>query len=269
MDKCNYQKKTPEERQAEALERMQAGVAKIQDSDSFKEFLKLASRFHDYSWGNWLMIFCQRPDATRVAGYRAWQELGRQVRKGERGIKISAPIVKKVEEDGVERRRVVGFRSASVFDVSQTDGEPLPTVEVPILDGDEGADLYAKLAALANGEFRLVDDQPIERNAAGYWDPNAKEIHVDSTLSQKQRVKTLAHELAHALADHGKNGESAAEAEVIAEGAAYLVCDRFGIDTSERSFPYVAAFAKDYEKFTKALARIKDVSKAILDAAGL
>lgn len=260
-----------ETRQREATERLEAGVRSIQGSETFKAFLRLAVKFHNYSWRNWMMIFIQKPDACRVAGYRAWQALGRQVRKGEKGLKILAPLIqKKRQDDEVRGDRIVGFRTVTVFDISQTEGDELPTVPVPVLTGDAGAELYRALASVACKEgIHLIDDAAIDRGAAGYWHPANREIHIDATLSQTQRVKTLAHELGHALCNHGGKGDtsSAAEAETIAESIAFIVCDSWGIDTSERSFPYVARFAQRFETFARVLDDVRRISALILDVA--
>src|SRR5215212_282861 len=161
-----------ETRLAEALARLDDAVSAIHDSEAFCRYLEVQARFHRYSYGNVLLILSQRPDATQVAGYRAWQSLGRQVRRGERGIKILVPMT--VREPGDQastdagdtvepaamprdpgpsadpasvRRRLL-FGVGTVFDVSQTDGEPLPAIDVPVLDGDDGAALYARLEAV-------------------------------------------------------------------------------------------------------------------------
>lgn len=256
------------ERTAAALKRLEDGVLAIQSSEDFKRFLLLASRFWDYSWRNWMLIACQCPVATHVAGYRTWQSLGRQVQKGQIGIKILAPVIRKiVDDEDAETTRLAGFRVVSVFDVSQTEGEALPTVHVPLLNGDLGAELYGRLAVLAGeNKITLVDDKPIEKGAAGYWSPTQNEIHIDSSLSQLQKAKTLVHELAHALAGHGRNGDRAetGEAETIAESVAFVICDHFGLDTSERSFPYVARFAKDMDMFSRVMGEMQRVSKLIL-----
>src|SRR5438132_14266511 len=134
----------------EARERLAEAVAKLADSDTFAAWLRARAAFHDYSFGNVCLIVSQRPDASQVAGYRAWQALGRQVRKGERAIKILAPCVRKVEdkETGEQARRVVVFRAVNVFDVSQTEGEPLPELESCPLEAEapELADFLCGLA---------------------------------------------------------------------------------------------------------------------------
>src|SRR5690242_4478341 len=120
----------------EARDRLAAAVEAMADSETFGAWLRARSAFHDYSFNNTLLIVSQRPDATQVAGYRTWQKLGRQVRKGEHGIRILAPCVVKRETDEGEERSAMFFRTVSVFDVSQTDGEPLPELEYRSLEGD-------------------------------------------------------------------------------------------------------------------------------------
>lgn len=187
-----------------------------------------------------MLILAQRPDATRVAGYRKWQELGRQVQKGEKAITILAPIVKKVEDDaGAEERKVVGFRAASVFDISQTQGDPLPEVNVPILEGDEGGCLYDDLGHVAAADGVRVDRSarfnPL--SAMGVYYPDSKRIIVREA-PQLQMTKTLAHELGHHFTGlHETYGEHRAEHETIAESVAYVVLARYGLDSGERSFP--------------------------------
>jgi hypothetical protein len=129
-------------RQPDILARLEQAVGAIQDSDSFRAYLDVQARFHRYSWSNVALIFAQRPDATQVAGYNAWLKMHRYVRRGEKAIKIVVPMTKKVEgEDGEPERKLI-FGTGNVFDVSQTDGEPLPVVEVPVLTGQAGRELY-------------------------------------------------------------------------------------------------------------------------------
>lgn len=256
---------TKNDRLAPALERLRRGVEMIQTSEGFRELLRLAARFHHYSWRNWLLIFAQCPQATRVAGYRAWQELGRQVRRGEKAIRIIAPIFRRQEKEDQEKR-LIGFREVNVFDLQQTEGEPLPRVDVPVLEGSNGCRLYEGLLRIGRQHFTVIDDQPVGHNAAGYWNPAAKEIRVDPLHSQLQRTKTLAHELAHALAGHGTKGDNTdtREAETVAEAVAFLVCDQFGLDTSERSFPYVALFSRELECLVRVFQEVERVARTIL-----
>ena len=121
------------EKVAEASRLLEAGVREVLDAEGFRRYLRFSARFHRYSANNVLLILAQRPDATRVAGYEAWRSMGRQVRRGEKGIRILAPVTRKAEDErGKEAARaLVGFRTATVFDVSQTDGEELPQAPTP------------------------------------------------------------------------------------------------------------------------------------------
>src|SRR5215207_1437335 len=146
---------------AASLFQLERAVAAIQDSDTFRAYLSAQARFHNYSFGNVLLILSQRPESTRVAGYRTWQSLDRHVMKGEKAIRIIAPAYYKRREvdeqtgDEVERQ-VTFFRSAAVFDYGQTDGKPLPEVPVPVLDSDAGGELYARLEDVAQAEGLTV-----------------------------------------------------------------------------------------------------------------
>jgi len=133
---------------AAVLARLEKAVGAIQDSDSFRRYLDVQARFHHYSWGNVALILAQRPDATQVAGYNAWLKMHRYVKRGEHGIKIIVPMTKKYKTEDGEDESKLFFGVGNAFDYSQTDGEPLPTVAVPVLAGEEGADLYGRLVPL-------------------------------------------------------------------------------------------------------------------------
>lgn len=255
-------------RQTELLQRLEDAVGAIQDSDSFRRWLDISSRFHNYSLGNQLLIAMQRPDATYVAGFHAWLKLGRHVLKGEKGIKIMVPLARKITNDeGDEERRVTGFGTGHVFDVSQTDGEPLPTLEVPTLDGDVGAELWDGLSGFAASRgvsVNVVDPGELPRDTMGYYMPATKGIVVGA-YGQRQRTKTLAHELGHHIA----RVDDRAENECIAEGIAYVVCAHFGVDTGERSFPYVASWAKDKAVLRTVLGTIQSASATLIEGVTL
>lgn len=250
-------------RQDEALQRLEAAVAAITDSDSFRRWLDVSARFHTYSLGNQLLIALQRPDATRVAGFHTWKKLGRFVKKGETGIRIFVPHVRKAtNEAGEEERVVTSFGTGVVFDVSQTDGDPLPEHEVPLLEGDEGGELWSGLSGFAAREGVSVEVRPLEdlpEGVMGYYSPLEKQIVVAEN-PQRQMTKTLAHELGH----HVARFDDRAENECIAEGIAYVVCGHFGLDTGERSFPYVAAWAADKERLRGVLGTIQSASATII-----
>src|SRR5581483_2713871 len=206
----------------------------IQDSDSFRHFLDVQSRFHQYSWGNVALIMAQRPDASRVAGYRTWQSMGRQVVRGEKAIKIVVPHFKRDEEapDDPERRKVY-FSIGNVFDVSQTEGEPIPTYEVPVLKEEGGRELFDELAHIAAKQEGLTVRMMMPREELpermGFYDPHTKTIAIRHQVPQLQRTKTLAHEMAHYFIGHSETyHEIRDEHETIAEAVAYVTLGHFG-----------------------------------------
>lgn len=253
--------------QPDALARLEAAIGEIHDSETFRRYLEVQARFHRYSWGNTLLILLQRPDATQVAGFHAWRKLGRFVKKGEKGIAIVVPHVRRKQANSGEdeKERVTGFGTGYVFDVSQTDGEPLPAVEVPVLDGEDGQELYDRLADLAAAEGVSLVRRPAEAMPAGvmgYYTPSERSIVV-AEASPLQMTKTLAHELGHHYT--GLTDASRSEHETIAESVAYVVCAHHGLDTGARSFPYVATWSRDPVVFKQALATIQRVSAELID----
>jgi len=263
----------------EVLKRLKEGVDEIQESDNFREFLLTMSKFHDYSIGNLILITMQRPDATRVAGFRTWQELGRWVKKGEKGIAILAPClppksarVKETEgdedeeQDRVTEIRPLYFKVVHVFDVSQTEGKPLPEFEVPALTGEANETLLSSVMRLA--EAQGVD---VSFESRPYQDPavkgmySGKSIWVRPEESRAQQLKTLLHEMAHYYSE-GVFRMSRRSAETIAESVAFTVGAHFGFDTGARSFPYVALWAEDKKVLEQNLADIRKVSTKVIDA---
>lgn len=253
-----------------SLSRLEQAVSAIQDSETFRRYLDAQARFHHYSWGNTLLILAARPSATHVAGYRTWQGLNRYVRRGEKGLKILVPMHRRVErdqdagddlseEDRQERRLFFGV--GHVWDLSQTEGEPLAQVEVPVLQGDEGADLYGHLARVAAAEqIQIEQAAQLDGETMGYYQPATRTITLRLS-AQRQMTKTLAHELGHHFS---RARESNPEEETIAESVAYVVCSRFGLDTGERSFPYIATWSQEPRVFRAALTRIQAVSSEII-----
>lgn len=266
MERRHGQGEQPTSQEA-ALMRLEQAVSAIHDSDSFRRWLDISSRFHTYSLGNQLLIALQKPAATYVAGFHAWRKLGRHVRRGETGIRIMVPHARKViNEEGQEERRVFGFGTGLVFDINQTEGEPLPEHVVPTLEGDAGAELWDGLHQYAKGQgiaISVVEPAALPGETMGYYDPNRKTIVVGA-YGQRQRTKTLAHELGH----HVARVDDRASNECIAEGIAYIVCAHFGIDTGERSFPYVAGWAQDPDVLKGVLSTIQVASATIIDAVG-
>ncbi|MGH2755277.1 MAG: ArdC-like ssDNA-binding domain-containing protein [Actinomycetota bacterium] len=209
-------------------------------------------------FNNQLMIFLQRPDATLVAGFRRWQELGRQVQKGQKGIAIFAPCKYKTKietDDGEEKslQQLRGFRVVYVFDIAQTHGDEIPdlnAVRPKLLDGDAPDGIWDALVSEANAAgYEVIRTQ--KGNENGYCDFMNKKIAVRPDVPGGQAVKTLVHELAHALLHGGDAKPSRDIAEVEVESVAFIVCDALGLDTSEYSFAYVARWAGGSEDLIK------------------
>jgi DNA primase len=223
-----------------AHDKLQSAVEEITSGDDWKRMLKVASNFHRYSFNNHLMIFCRRPDATLVAGFQKWKTMNRRVKKGEKGIAIFAPCAyrTKIEDDnGNEKtfQRLRGFRVVHVFDISQTEGEELPDVDSVrpnLLDGEAPEGIWEALVAEAtDAGFDVIRGQ--RRNENGYCDLLGKKIAVRPDVAPAQAVKTLVHELGHALFHGQELPKSQEVAEVEVESVAYIVCDALGLDTSD------------------------------------
>lgn len=250
------------------LDTLAEGVRALSGSDRWRSYLELQERFHRYSFNNVLLIGAQDPGATRVAGFATWKKLGRSVRKGERAIWILAPMVGRTVrgEDGDERRPIYGFRPVAVFDVAQTDGVELPEV-CRNVDGDDPGAAFDALRARADALGYAVEQAELPGGTNGDCTHGLRRIRVESRNRPAQQVKTLAHELAHALLHEGSSDRALAELE--AESTAYVVCRRLGIDSGGYSFGYVACWAGGGPEATAAItssgAAIQRAATAILD----
>ena len=262
----------------EITEQLEKGVQDVFTSDNFIQYLQVMSKFHNYSFNNTLLIAMQKPDATLVAGYKAWQtKFKRQVRKGEKSIKILAPIPRKVMKevtlaDGTKEEQEykwTGFTVTSVFDISQTDGEELPAY-VHTLDGDleEYEAMIEKLKTVSPVPIEFED---IAGTANGYYHTVDKRIAIQSGMSQAHTIKTMVHEIAHSILhdkDDGLEKESDHRTkEVQAESVAYVVNQYLGLDTSDYSFGYVAGWSsgKDTKELKSSLEVIRNISHEIID----
>lgn len=255
------------------------GVAAIQRSADFQRYLTVATRFHHYSWRNVLLILLQRPDAMRVAGYRTWQMLGRQVRKGETGIRIFAPAPIKTTiknpATGEEEAGIIPlFKPATVFDIAQTDGDPLPDLEVPTLTGEGDAAAYGALVAFAEAEGLTVtshdpntDGDDTRSSYQGYLDPAARCIFVKRPAGAHM-LKTLIHELGHYL-DPKLREADRSEQETVAEAVAFMVTAGCGLDSGGYSFGYIATWAGREDGvaiLTRVMERTQVIATRLLDA---
>lgn len=250
----------------ELIEQLEAGVSEVLSSERWREWLRLQARFHRYSATNTWLILLQQPDATRVAGFHTWKQMGRWVRSGEKGIRILAPLWKTKEhpETGEEVRVIVSYKRVTVFDVAQTSGKPLPKIGEE-LAGDSTA---AKVLGQAMLEVipLPVTEEEIPGSAKGYYHPIEHRIALQKGLSMDQRVKTLVHEYTHGLLHHKEAKRVPREhQEAVAEGVAFVVCHHFGIDTGQYSFDYVANWAQDVALVRAVSSEIQETACRIID----
>ena len=261
-------------------EKLVQGVKKVLESKEFKEFLRFSAQFHRYSFGNTLLIWCQRPQATRVAGMKAWNFIGRHVKKGEKGIAIFAPLIKTIRESKAEAtanaktnpenkaERLIGFKAVYVWDIEQTDGKPVPKLktEAPTMNGDPTV-LFTKILQASPIP---VEYEEIKGKARGYYMPTEKKIVLSNNLKSEEKCKTLLHELAHHLSfskldKESTNGKDRPTEEVVAEGAAFMAGAHVGLNSAGYSFPYVASWTGDAEKVLVAGNAIRKVAIQLIE----
>jgi antirestriction protein ArdC len=262
-----------QQKRSEQREQVERAVRELLTSDGWRRWAKTRATFHRYSFGNCLLIAQQAPQATQVAGFKAWQVLGRQVRKGEQSIRIMAPMsVKERDASGDETgERVTFFRAVPVFDIAQTDGEPLPEVPREPITGDSHERYLEPLTAHARSLGFTVEREPLEHGHGGYCDAKRQRIVVSSSLeAANARVRVLVHELAHAHGVSYKN-YSREQAEVIVETAAVIVCGSIGLDTSGESIPYIAEWGEsgDVDAIKQHAQIVDSIARAIEQACGL
>lgn len=245
----------------ELIQKIEDGVKETLESNRWRDFLEFAGNFHTYSFYNCWLIFQQLESATRVAGYRKWQQMGRQVRKGEKALKILYPRFRKNDEG---ERVLISFGVGNVFDISQTEGEEIPQICVPLRGDDRG--IYSYLASMSEKIGYRIEVRPIRAN--GFCDYQEKLIGISEGLEPAAAAKTLAHELAHAVL-HGPDSDTERPTkEMEAESVAFMVCRHFGLDTSEYSFEYLAHWVGDDDFSTlmkKSGGRIIKAANAIID----
>lgn len=229
-------------RRPQLLAQLSDGIAKLTTSEQWRRYLDFQSRFHSYSWGNVLLIAAQRPAASQVAGFHAWRKMGRHVVRGEKAIWILAPMsYRRDSADNTDDERVIrGWKFVPVFDVAQTDGEELPSV-CDRLEGDAPAGVFAQLTTVAQSLGFRVELAHLDGSVNGDCSHLEHRIRVRPDVSTAQQVKTLAHEVAHAILHECCEDRGVAELE--AESTAYVVCQALGIDSSNYSFGYVASWA--------------------------
>ena len=276
------EKQTNKDRMREIVDSIENGIKELFESDKYRQYLSTMSRFHRYSVNNTMLIYMQRPDATHVAGFNKWRnQFGRNVLKGEKGIRIIAPTPykKKVEEiktdpetnapvldaDGkaiIEEKeiRIPMFKVVSVFDVSQTAGKPLPQLAADLSGNVQQYEVF--MEALRRASPVPMEIKPVARDTDGFFSIKAQSITIRAGMSEVQTVCAAVHEIAHAklhdyehmteLADDGETilvpGEKSRNTEEVeAESISYAVCQYYGIETGENSFGYIATWSKGKE----------------------
>lgn len=276
------EKQTNKDRMREIVDSIENGIKELFESDKYRQYLATMSRFHRYSVNNTMLIYMQRPDATHVAGFNKWRDqFGRNVLKGEKGIRIIAPTPykKKVEEiktdpetnapvldaDGkaiIEEKeiRIPMFKVVSVFDVSQTYGKPLPQLAADLSGNVQQYEVF--MEALRRASPVPMEIKPVARDTDGFFSIKAQSITIRAGMSEVQTVCAAVHEIAHAklhdyehmteLADDGETilvpGEKSRNTEEVeAESISYAVCQYYGIETGENSFGYIATWSKGKE----------------------
>lgn len=232
--------------QAQLLAELGQHIETLTSSDGWRRWIQTAARFRNYSLHNQLLILSQRPEATRVAGFRAWQALGRQVKRGERGIAIFAPVVRRITGDERDEptKIVSGFRVVYVFDLAQTEGEPLAELTLPAVRLAD-ADLLARLISAAEHAGFAVRTVPrADDRVRGWWEPQAHRITLVDDYDVGSQCRTLLHELGHAhdVVDPVDATPVTAERELVAESVAYLTGRGLGLDLVEASATYVASW---------------------------
>lgn len=246
---------------AASLENLSDALA-AGNSESLDRFLKTLGRFHKYSFGNVMLIMSQRPDATRVAGFSTWKDLGRSVRKGEKGIAIIAPMRVKPKEDDPDNRPQVRFKVAHVFDISQTDGEPLPEFES--VKGDPGVLLDVLESFISDQGIKLTVSEGLS-GADGL--SLGGEIQVRESLEPAERFSVLIHEYAHEVLHQGvviRPPKVVRETE--AEAVAHVVCEVAGLSVESAAADYIKLYQGDKETLSASLDRIQTVACRVLDA---
>lgn len=285
MAKSNRPRKSTEQRAAEAQalhDQLTAQVEALAESGEWLRFLQFLGSFHHYSLTNVLLILSQQPTATQVAGFRQWQAKGRQVRMGERAIKIRGFSTKKItetdEESGAEvERQLRRFPILSVFDITQTDpieGAEQPTSPVQLLTGDDPTGICQAMANHMTGLGWKVAREPIAGEVNGYTSPTDRRIVVGADLEPAQAAKTMIHEAAHAILhadlEHVDYVAHRGVCETEAESVAYVLAGMAGLDTSAYSVGYVTTWSNGDVDLVKSTAEnvlraVDRLAPALLD----
>jgi hypothetical protein len=263
-------------KRAEQREMLAQAVEQLCTSDGWQQYLQTRARFHNYSFYNTILIALQCPEATQVAGAAKWRkEFNRLITEGQRAIKILAPQFVYVKDEAgkpklVDGKKVIDYvwyKTVPVFDVSQTEGDPVPSVPLEPITGNSHEEYLYRAEQFAKGLGYTVSFAAMEQSKGGYCNPVEKIIVVNASREVNGQVRTLIHEIAHALGvDY--TDYSRKESEVIVESAAYLTCLSVGLDTTGMSVPYIARWSTDNDDDPKAAMKLlKDFAGKIDEVA--
>lgn len=237
-------------------------------SDTLKDYLAMQGRFHRYSFGNIVLIYSQRPEASRVAGFNAWKKLGRFVKKGERAITVIAPMLikAKAEHDaepaeGRPAKPIMRFKAVNVFDVSQTDGDPLPE---PVRVGGEPGPYLDRLIAEITRSGISLEEQTLAPDHSGY--ATKDKIVIQAGMPPAERFSVLVHELAHTRLHFGCEKASKTVRETEAEAVAFVVAQAIGLDTGTAASDYISLYQGDAKTLADSLDTIQKTAAAIIHA---
>lgn len=265
-----------------ALEQIEEGLAAINTDKDWLQFLGFQSRFYSYSIGNTMLIYKQNPDASFVKGYRAWNDLGRYVKKGSKGIAILAPCVRKAKDDDKladrtvckrdtdekDKKTIAGFRIAYVYDIADTDGsdEFLPVLVKGLAgNSDRERTIYEKLRDVISQEHLVLE--VTGTTSKGAYNLETGFISINADYDYVQRIKTLLHEYTHAVDFTMNPAEDIKKnvRELVAESVAFVVMQYMGFDTSSYSIGYIKSWMKDAEELKNVAATVQKIASNIID----
>ena len=257
-----------------ALDRIEDGLAAINSDENWLSYLCFQSKFYNYSFRNTMLIYLQNPQATYVKGYKAWNQLGRYVKKGSKGLSILAPCFRTKHDVGQEEEEkkcekvISGFRVTYVYDIADTDGsdEYLPVLVKGLTGNSETQQkLYEKILEVISKEYQVTEVMGIA--AKGSYNRKTGKICVRGNLDYLQKIKTLLHEYAHAIDFklHSESDVKHNQRELIAESVAYVVSENLGLDTGSYSISYINTWMGDKDGLKSIADTVQKISAQIIN----
>ena len=278
----------------EITKKLEEGLKELFESEQYKKYLNTMSKFHNYSYNNSILILLQKPDATMIAGYKSWEKnFKRHVKKGEKGIKILAPtkykhieevilldpktnnpIIDKNGKTKTEKKEIekTTFMPTTVFDISQTEGEEIPTIGKELTF--DVKEYKSFINAIEQISLVPIEYEELKKELKGYFSPKEQRIVIQKDMKESQTIKTAIHELAHSylhdkevkIKGIEKRKTKRSDKEVEAESIAYTICQHFGIDTSDYSFAYIAGWSsgKEMPELKQSMETIQKASTFII-----